>query len=88
MRVFAIHDAVGVISEIVTAPDTGPSAGIVPRAGWSMTEVNMPAGIQIADSVEENQEQLADLVQQYRVIVEPRKARLERQDEGLSVRTS
>lgn len=88
MRVFAIHDAVGVISEIVTAPDNGPAAGIVPRAGWSMTEVHMPADIQISDSVEENQEQLADLVRQYHVIVEPRTARLKRQDEGLSVRTS
>src|SRR5215211_2367953 len=33
MKVFAIHDAAGTISDIITAPDRGPAAGIVPRAG-------------------------------------------------------
>lgn len=82
MRVFAIHDAAGAISEIVTAPDAGPAAGIVPRAGWSMTEVSVPGGFQIADGVEGNVQRLAELVQQYRVIVEPRIARLQRQGDS------
>ncbi len=54
MKVFAIHDSAGAISEIVTTPDDGPAAGIVTRAGWSMTEVEVPAGLQIADGAEGN----------------------------------
>ena len=78
MKVFAIHDAAGAISEIVTAPDDGPAVGIVTRAGWSMTEVEVPAGLQIADGVEGNVQNLAELVLQYRVILEPRGAKLQR----------
>jgi len=81
MKVFAIHDSAGTISEIVTTPDDGPAAGIVTRAGWSMTEVEVPAGLQIADGAEGNVQKLADLVLQYRVICEPRRAKLKRQGE-------
>jgi len=84
MRVFAIHNAAGAISEIITAPDDGPAAGIVTRAGWSMTEVEVPAGFQIADGAEGNVQKWAELVLQYRVICEPRRAKLKRQGESAS----
>ena len=82
MRVFAIHNAAGAISEIITAPDDGPAAGIVTRAGWSMTEVEVPAGFQIADGAEGNVQKWAELVLQYRVICEPRRAKLKRHGES------
>jgi len=78
MKVFAIHDAAGAISEIVTTPDDGPTAGIVTRAGWSMTEVEVPEDLQIADGVEGNLQNLAELVLQYRVVLEPIRAKLQR----------
>jgi len=79
MRVFAIHDAGGTISEIVTAPDDGPVATMVTRPGMSMTEIDVPEDLQLSDDVDKNAKGIAELVQQYRVIVEPGVTKLERQ---------
>jgi hypothetical protein len=84
MKVFAIHDAAGVISEIVTAPAVGPSAGIVTRAGWSMTEIEAPANLKSADDHQGHVQALAAVIQQYRVVVKPGVAALTRQDGAAS----
>ena len=79
MKVFAIHDSAGAISEIVTAPDDSPTVEIVTRPGWTMTEVDVPADFHISEGVEGNVQELADLVGHYPVIVESGIAKLERQ---------
>jgi len=43
-----------------------------------MTEVEVPEGLQIADGVEGNLQNLAELVLQYRVVLEPIRAKLQR----------
>ena len=76
MKVIAIHDGAGAISEIVTAPDDSPTVGIVTRPGRTMTEVYVPADFQIFEDVEGNGQELADLIGQYRVIVEPENSQI------------
>jgi hypothetical protein len=85
MKVFAIHDAAGTISDIITAPDRGPAAGMVPRAGLTMTEVHVPAGVKLVKGANDGDvKQLADLIQNYQVIIEPRMAKLKRRDDSAS----
>lgn len=66
MRIFAIHDASGNVSEIVTSPDDLP-APIVTRQGLAMTEIEAPVGV--PDSDFEDQDKLAELLDNYRVDV-------------------
>jgi len=66
MRIFAIHDASGNVSEIVTSPDDLP-APIVTRRGLAMTEIEAPAGV--PDSDFEDQDKLGELLGNYRVDV-------------------
>jgi hypothetical protein len=73
MRIFAIHDPAGNISEIVTCPDDVP-APIVTRAGFMMTEIEAPVGV--ADSDLESPEQVEELVNSYRVDVARQKSSL------------
>jgi hypothetical protein len=85
MKVFAIHDAAGTISDIITAPDHAPPVGMVTRAGLSMTEVHVPAGIKLVEGANGGDvKQLADLIQNYQVIVEPKIAKLKRRDDSAS----
>jgi len=79
MRVFAIHDAGGTVSAILTAPDDGPVATMVARPGMTTTEIEVPKHLHLSDHVDKNTEVIDELVQQYRVIVERRVAKLERQ---------
>jgi hypothetical protein len=78
MKVFAIHDAAGAISEIITMPKDGPKAGIVPRPGSLMTEIQVPTGIENLEGADGTIEDLANLAQHYNVIIEPRSAKLHR----------
>jgi|RhiMetdeSRZDD1v2_1073273.scaffolds.fasta_scaffold73360_10 hypothetical protein len=82
MKVFAIHDATGEISEIITAPDGAPAAGLVTPAGSVMTEVQVPAGYKIADPAQGNMQDLAVLAKQYRVHPEPKIGKLVRRPDA------
>jgi hypothetical protein len=82
MRVFAVHDAGGTVSEIVTAPNDGPVATMVTRPGMSMTAIDLPEHLHLSDHVDKNAKVIAELIQQYRVIVEPRVTKLVRQDDS------
>jgi hypothetical protein len=77
MRIFAVHDAEGAISEFVTSPDDGPVAGIVPRSGMVITEIAVPDDIALTQDLEATAEEFEAIARQYRVKVEPRMASLE-----------
>ena len=49
VRVFAVHDGGGVISDLVTCPDDGPVAVLSPRPGMEMTEIEVPDSIDFDD---------------------------------------
>ena len=82
MKVFAIHDGTGAISSIVTAPDAGATVRVDTGAGSMMTEVALPKDVKISDDIEKDGKKIAELVEQYSVVVEPRIAKLERQTDA------
>lgn len=68
MRIFAIHDALGNISQVVTAPTTDSAKPVIMTpAGLTMTEIgDLPVE---AESLE-SRESLAEFVANYVVSVE------------------
>jgi hypothetical protein len=81
MKVSAIHNAVGQILEIIVSPEEGPTVGIRPRVGQTITQVDIPHHIQLIMS-NENVQELAQLIQKYKVVVEPKIGKLERNAES------
>ena len=79
MKIFAIHDATGSISEIIAAPDDGPTVGIMPRAGQTTTQVDIQDHLKAVKD-KENIQELADSIFQCRVVVEPKMGKLVRED--------
>lgn len=77
MKVFAIHDARGFISEIIAAPENGPTVGIAPRAGQTITQLNMQDHSEAFKDNESLQE-FTDMIHKYRVVVESKIGKLER----------
>jgi hypothetical protein len=80
MRVFAIHDAAGTISEVISFPEDGPQALMTTQPGFSMTEIDPPAGLGVSDDAQ-TIEALRRLADDYRVIVAADGATLARRDE-------
>ena len=76
MKIFAIHDATGSISEIIAAPQDGPTVGIRPRAGQTITQVNIKDLKAVKNK--ENIQELADMIHKYRVVAESKMGKLER----------
>jgi hypothetical protein len=76
MKILAIHDATGSISEIIAAPEDGPTVGITPRAGQTITEVNISDHLNVKNK--EDIQELAEMIHKYRVVVESKTGRLER----------
>jgi hypothetical protein len=67
MRIFAIHDAAGVISEVITCPEDAPVPVLTTQPGLSMTEIEVPGGV--ADTELESSQGLTELTENYRVEV-------------------
>ena len=74
MRVFAIHDAAGNISEVVTCPDDSPQPVLTTQAVLTMTEIEVPASAVETDL--ESPQDLTKLIESYRVQVGPGKSTL------------
>jgi hypothetical protein len=70
MRVFAIHDATGIILGVVTCPADAPTPVLTVQAGSFTTEIELPNGLDAANL------KSAELAKSYRVEVAPRKAAL------------
>ena len=69
MRVFAMHDAAGNISDVVTCPDDVP-APMLMKTGFTMTEIDAPTDL--VDSDFESPEKVEEFVNKYRVDVAQR----------------
>jgi hypothetical protein len=77
MRVFAIHDAEGTIWQLVTSPTDLSPPVLTTAPGLSMTEVEIPEGVDVADDAEGDTGR-TELIENYRVEVTPQKATLAR----------
>lgn len=75
MRVFAVHDAEGRISQVITCPDSTP-ATLMPPPGLTMTEIKLPDDLVASDL--ENRGRLSELMENYRVEPASRNATLVR----------
>jgi len=77
MRVFAVHDARGDISQLVTCPEhqSQPFLSIAP--GFSITEVRLPEGLAITDD-DGTGDGLTELMRNYRIELAPQKVALVR----------
>ncbi|MET4563512.1 hypothetical protein ABIA69_004732 [Lysinibacillus parviboronicapiens] len=74
LRIFAIHDVEGNISEVVTCPKSHPRPFLTTDPRFSMTEIEIPTGI---DETElDSKEGLNKLMESYRVEVVHNKAHL------------
>jgi hypothetical protein len=74
MRVFAIHDAAGIISEVVTCPEDSPLPVLTTHPALSMTEIEIPADV--VETKLESSQGLTKLIENYRVQVVPGKTAL------------
>jgi hypothetical protein len=74
MRIFAIHDAEGIISEVITCPDDSPVPVLQTQPGFSMTEIEPPKDL--VETEFQSSEGVTKLVESYRVQVAPRKSTL------------
>lgn len=72
MRIFAIHDTAGNISEVVTSPDDLPQPMLRTEPGLSMTEIELPKDLVETDL--ESSEGLAKFIEHHRVRVVSAKA--------------
>ena len=75
MKIFAIHDAAGAISDIIAAPKDGPTVGIRPRVGQTITQVNIQEHLKAVKD-KENIRELADMIFKHRVVVEAKMGKL------------
>jgi hypothetical protein len=75
MRVFAIHDALGNISEVVTSPEDAPRPVLTTRPGLTMTEIEVPASLvddlEFPETVAEVPEGVTRLAERFQVQVAP-----------------
>jgi hypothetical protein len=74
MRIFAIHDAAGNISEVVSCPAKAPQLILTTPSNLTMTEVTIPKGLAVADL--ENSSGVAKFIETYGVEVVSRKVAL------------
>jgi hypothetical protein len=72
MRVFAIHDTGGRISQVVTCPADAPPPVLTPPQGLFWTEIEPPKGS--TDTDLQSDAHLVELMKSYRVEIVPRKA--------------
>jgi hypothetical protein len=82
MRILAMHDAEGNVQRIEVSPEDAPPGGVTPDPGLLLTEVEAPDISRLDLSDPASHQQIAEMLEHYRVEAEGGGARLVRKSDG------